>query len=130
VRIEHVVDIRVIQQLLERLVGAAIRDGESRAVLENEKTAVVARNRFGIGARKVLEVVPDGGRRRAVAVLRAGCVGAKHTRYDRNEACNETFSTHGHRVSCVMAGLVPAIHVFMGAGALKRECRDKPGHDG
>src|SRR5713226_3476424 len=28
-----------------------------------------------------------------------------------------------------MAGLVPAIHVFLAASLLRRGCRDEPGHD-
>jgi hypothetical protein len=33
------------------------------------------------------------------------------------------------RAAFVMAGLVPAIHVFLAAGCKDVDARDKPGHD-
>jgi len=35
----------------------------------------------------------------------------------------------GHFPSTVMAGLVPAIHVFFCDGGVRVDTRDKPGHD-
>src|SRR4029079_1490285 len=97
---EHVVDIRALQELLERFVGAPVRDAKARAVLEREKRVVVAGDYIRIGGHEPVQILLYGVRHRAIAFPGAGCVAAKHAenRTKDRRSCNEPFSS-GHWVS-------------------------------